>query len=271
MELAYRKYGEGHPFLILHGLYGTSDNWVSIARHLSDFFEVFTIDLRNHGRSPHSPEHNYDVMANDIATFMQHHKLMKAVILGHSMGGKVAMYFAHKYPEKVSRLIVADISPRSYMQNPELHPQFEQHKTILSALKNAPLSQFSKREEVDSYLESMIPDMRIRQFLMKNLHRDGHSFRWILNIEALENNLERILDGLIRDYNNPEIKEPVTEFPVLFLKGENSGYISDIDLKIIHKLYPYAEIVTLFDAGHWLHAEQPENFLKAITGFIFNR
>ena len=168
MELAYRKYGEGHPFLILHGLYGTSDNWVSIARNLSEFFEVYTIDLRNHGRSPHAPEHSYELMAQDLSEFMVQHKLPKAVILGHSMGGKVAMYFAHMFPEKVSRLIVADISPRSYLQNPELHPQYTQHKTILNALASAPLHTFTKREEVDAHLSHAIGDTRIRQFLMKN-------------------------------------------------------------------------------------------------------
>lgn len=261
MELFFRKYGQGPPLIIIHGLYGSSDNWVSIGRELATDFEVYIIDQRNHGRSPHSTDHNYRLLKEDLREFMDQHSIEKAIIIGHSMGGKTAMFFAAEYPERVSHLIVADISPRSYKSTNS--SQLLSHSTIIRAMYNLDFYGIQNRQEINDILAKSIPEDKIRQFLLKNIKRSkDNEYSWSLNIKTIRNELSNIMEGL--DENQSEI----IGFPVLFIKGENSDYISSEDQKIIQKTFPYADIETIPEAGHWLHAEQPELFLKKVRDFI---
>ena len=263
MELFYRKYGQGPPLIIIHGLYGSSDNWVSVARSLSDNFEVFLIDQRNHGHSPHSKDHTYDLMKEDLRQFMDQHDIDKAIIMGHSMGGKTAMFFAVDYPERISHLIIADISPRAYKE--EDSSQLLSHSNIIHAMFKLDFYGIENREEIDDILAKDIPDKRVRQFLLKNVNRTkNNEYSWIINIRTIRNELSNILEGLSED------QEEVVGFPVLFLKGEKSEYIQDQDKQLISKIFPYADIEIIPNAGHWLHAEQPELFLKKIKNFVLN-
>ena len=261
MELFFRKYGKGPPLIIIHGLYGSSDNWVSISRKLAENFKVYLIDQRNHGKSPHSTEHNYQLLKEDLREFMDSQSIEKAIIIGHSMGGKTAMFFAVDYPERVSHLIIADISPRSYETTNS--NQLLAHSTIIRAMYNIDFYGITKRQEIDKILAKSIPENRIRQFLLKNIKRSkDNKYSWSLNIKTIKNELANIMKGL--DENQPEI----IEFPVLFIKGEKSDYILNEDKKAIQKIFPYSDIETIPNTGHWLHAEQPGLFLEKIKNFI---
>jgi pimeloyl-ACP methyl ester carboxylesterase len=261
MDLFYRKYGEGPPLIILHGLYGSSDNWVSVGRELAENFAVYLIDQRNHGKSPHTADHNYDLMKEDLREFMEQHAIEKAIILGHSMGGKVAMFFAADYPEKISHLIVVDISPRSYKTTSS--SQLKMHESIIRAMYNIDFYGIQNRQEIDDILAKSIPQDRIRQFLLKNIHRSkDNEYSWSINIKTIKNELRNIMDGL--DENQPAI----TGFPVLFIKGEKSDYIMNKDKEVIMNIFPYSDFETIPNAGHWLHAEQPELFMEKVNNFI---
>ncbi len=261
MKLFFRKYGQGPPLIIIHGLYGSSDNWVSIGRKLAENFEIYILDQRNHGRSPHSSDHNYLLLKEDLKEFMDTHSIEKAIIIGHSMGGKTAMFFAADYPERISHLIVADISPNSYQFTNS--NQLLAHSTIINAMHNIDFYGINGREDIDDILAKSIPEYRIRQFLLKNVKRTkDNEYSWSLNLKTLKTELKNILDGL--DKNQTEI----TGFPVLFIKGGKSDYISAKDEKVINKIFPFADIETIPNAGHWLHSEQPELFLKKVKEFI---
>ena len=262
MELFYRKYGEGAPIIIVHGLYGASDNWVSIAKQLAKHYEVFLIDQRNHGRSPHSSEHNYHLMVHDLYEFIEKQEIEKAILIGHSMGGKTVMHFSYKYPEKTDALIVLDIAPKSYVslsKKASIH-----HYLILNTLRNINFNNIKNRKDVDIELAKTIEDERIRMFLLKNIHRDKENhFSWSLNVKALYNHIDEIMNGELLPN-----KEPITGFPVLFIRGANSNYILDEDLEKIREIYPFAELQTIQNAGHWLHAEQANKLIKIITEFL---
>ena len=261
MELFFRKYGQGPPLIIIHGLYGSSDNWVGIGRRLAENFEVFIIDQRNHGKSPHTSDHNYKLLKVDLLEFMDSQSIKKAIIIGHSMGGKTAMFLAANYPERVSHLIVADISPKSYKTTNS--NQLLAHTSIIRAMYNLDFYGISSRQEVDDILAKSISEGRIRQFLLKNIKRSkDNEYSWRINIRTIKNELKNIMEGL--DENQPEI----TGFPILFIKGGNSDYIQKDDEKTIRKIFPFADIETIPNAGHWLHAEQPELFLEKINDFI---
>ncbi len=267
MDLFYRKFGEGPPLIIAHGLYGESDNWVSIARALSENFEVFIIDQRNHGNSPHTREHNYTVLKNDLLEFMDRHNLAKAILMGHSMGGKTIMFFAASYPDRVQAAIIVDISPRSYKSPDQPSPHTLDHLNVLNAMMSVDLEKAESRMDIDMMLAGSVTSQRVRQFLLKNVKRKDHEhFEWKLNLETLHNEMPRILDGLdpakFRDGNG------ITGFPVLFIRGADSDYITTSDYEIINTIFPTAEIVTIPNAGHWVHAEQPELFLKNVNYFL---
>jgi len=262
-KLNFKQLGEGEPMIILHGLYGSSDNWVSIARELMTDFHVYLPDLRNHGASPHLPEHNYLVMADDLLEFMNEHQIYSSIIIGHSMGGKVAISFTAIHPERVKRLIVVDISPRTYSLDMGDQQALE-HQTILETLSSINLKGIKKREEVDQLIIHRIPQPRIRQFILKNLVRAKENyFRWKLNIGVLMNSIPQVLAGLEGD------KDDLNEFrnPVLFIKGENSPYISDIDKTLINELFPQNQLITIANASHWVHAEQPDELIRVIKRF----
>ncbi len=254
MKLFYREYGQGEPLIILHGLFGMSDNWVSLGRRWAQNFRVFLLDLRNHGRSPHAPEFNYSVLADDLLEFMQDHRLTEATILGHSLGGKTAMLFALSYPRLVRRLIVVDIAPRAYR-----HTRFRQ---FLKLLLNMNLNKIQSRIEGDRLLAAKIPQTAIRQFLLKNLRRtEENTFVWKLNIPALYENVDRVLEAIEAP------GEPFTG-PALFLRGEQSDYIREADMAQIRQLFPKAQVVTVPKATHWLHADNPQFLFQEVNRFM---
>lgn len=262
MKLFFRREGKGPAMVILHGLYGSSDNWIGIARKLAEKYTVYCVDLRNHGRSPHHPDHSYKAMKADVAEFFEDHKIETAVLLGHSMGGKLAMDFAADYPERIGKLIVVDIAPKNYLQEDE--SQFYLHRNIFMAMLETDISRFKTRGQVEDRLAEKIGDPRIIQFLVKNIVTDHetHQFRWRLNVEALYDNLEEIVEGVNSDRFSDRL--PIVAYPVTFIRGLLSPYIKDVDIPTIRKIYPDATIVDIPGAGHWLHAEQPELFLSAV-------
>jgi len=267
MNLFFRKLGAGPPLIIIHGLYGSSDNWITIGRKLSEKFEVYLIDQRNHGQSPHSEEHNYHLLKEDLKEFMDQQSIEKAILIGHSMGGKTAMFFADDYPERITSLIVVDISPISYKTTNSF--QLLSHKTIMDSMYSIDFSKINNRLQLDTLLSESIPQNHVRQFLLKNIKRSKeNTFSWIINISTLRKEIANIMDGLkISDFENGK---NITGFPVLFIKGAESDYILDQDKKAINVIFPFAEIVTIPNSGHWVHAEQPELFLQAIEKFIFS-
>ena len=256
MKLFYRKFGESgdQPIIILHGIFGTSDNWFSYARRLSqEDFEVYAVDQRNHGQSPHSDNFNYLAMTDDLFDFIDEHEIEDPIILGHSMGGKVAMRFALENPQLVSKLIVVDISLKAYGPR-------KQHKSIIQAMKSVDLSVVKNRIEVEEQISKLVPEMRIRQFILKNLHRkEKDEFEWRITIPGIEKNLDLLFDGI----------DTITKFekPTLFVKGGASDYILLEDYGQIRYNFPNAEIITIADASHWIHVESPERFYQLTMGF----
>ncbi len=266
MDLFFRHFGKGIPLIILHGLYGSSDNWISAGRLLSEDFEVYLPDQRNHGNSPHSKEHNYTLLKNDLLKFMNQHNIEKAVLIGHSMGGKTAMYFADENPDRIRALIVVDIAPGPYKYYVKTEANASDHLSILNAMSGVDFSKVKSRSDVDKQLSPMIRSIRIRQFLLKNIVRTGEKYSWRLNIKTLYDQLYEIMDGLdVEKYISGKRK---INFPTLFIKGEKSNYISNNDFNVIYTIFPGAEIITIPDAGHWLHAEKPELFLKTVQEFL---
>ncbi|MBN2481453.1 MAG: alpha/beta fold hydrolase [Bacteroidales bacterium] len=265
MKLAFHKLGAGKPLIILHGLYGSSDNWFSIGRKLSENFEVYLIDQRNHGNSPHSPSHTYETMRDDLYEFINDHHLQPAVLIGHSMGGKTAMSFALKYHERVDTLIVVDISPSGY-NNPVHDRQSAIHNNIIRALQLLDPVMIRNRHDADRMLQKSIPQEKIRQFLLKNLkkNKDG-KYRWKLNVEALAKNMEHISAGIIEPDQSSYASLSI---PALFIKSEFSEYILKEDEDLIHRIFPLARVINIPGTGHWLHAEKPELFLKAILSAV---
>jgi len=267
MKLAFRKLGNGTPLLILHGLYGNSDNWYTIGKRLAENFEVYLIDQRNHGKSDHCKEHSYQSMQLDLLEFFDYHKISEAILLGHSMGGKTAMLFALLHPEKISKLIVVDIAPKAYKSLNDYQKHATDHLNIMQAFLSIDLSIAESRKEVDDEFSKFVSDLQTRRFLLKNLeHKKDGSFHWKINIGSLNNALPNMLDD--SDFKKVKFDKELTSFPVLFIKGERSDYILEKDIYLIKQYFPRAEITTIFDAGHWLHSEQPELFLKSINYFL---
>jgi pimeloyl-ACP methyl ester carboxylesterase len=251
MKLFYRTSGHGHPLIILHGLFGSSDNWYTLAKTFSQHYTVYLLDQRNHGQSPHSAEMNYEVLAEDIHDFIQEHKLSAPHIIGHSMGGKAAMNFAVKYPEKLGKLVVVDIVPKAY----PVH-----HDAILDGLHAIPLATLRSRAEGDSLLVPFVPEMDVRQFLLKNLGRDAEGrFQWKINLPAIDNNIEAMGAGMIFSGKH--------DGPVLFIRGEKSNYYAPGDEERIKAIFPNAELVTM-DTGHWVQAEKPDEFARVVLDYL---
>ena len=267
MNLFFREEGEGLPIVIVHGLYGSSDNWLTVGKKLSARFKVYMIDQRNHGRSPNSEEHSYEVLKNDLAGFFDQHKIEKAILLGHSMGGKTTMCFAADYPERVEKLIVVDIAPKDYFLLKD-ESQYFLHKNIMQAMLNIDFSRMTSRKDVENYLLERIDNVSIVQFLLKNVHRkkESHQFEWRLNVEVLFDNLDEIISGVNAKWFDDRL--PIFNYPVLFIKGANSNYILPEDYPSILSIYPDALIRVIPDAGHWLHAEQPQLFMEVLEQFL---
>jgi len=264
MKLFFRKMGEGPTVIILHGLYGSSDNWVSIAKELSDSYSIILPDQRNHGKSPHSSHHDYADMTADIEELIQENIDGKVALLGHSMGGKVAINFAIRNPEKITSLIVADISPlRRY---PDDIAIIESHEKILKALLFTDLSSAKSRNDAEDMIMEKIPDKRVAGFLLKNITRDkSGTFSWKLNVSALYNNIDKLMSGLTLPDG---VSGGITGFPVLFIRGGESEYLPESHKKEIVKFFPAAEFITIPDTGHWLHADKPAEFTEIVRNFL---
>jgi len=254
MQLHFKEYGQGSPLIILHGLFGSSDNWHGIALKLAEHFHVFALDLRNHGQSPHSAEMNFGDMAGDVAQFIEEHRPGESVVLGHSLGGKVAMQLALLHPEMLRALVAVDISPRSYAPA---------HTEILDAMLGLELSAFSSRSQIEAALSPAIPDTATRRFLLKNVASaaDG-SFRWKLNLRGIHDNYSR-LNGAV-----PAQPAPPFAKPSLFIRGGMSDYVGDADWPDILKLFPTAQLAAIPDAGHWIHADAPDRFIVVVKEFL---
>ncbi|MDB4533775.1 alpha/beta fold hydrolase [Vicingaceae bacterium] len=251
MELNFKKIGEGDPLVILHGLFGSLDNWLTLARKLGEHFEVYIVDARNHGQSPHSEEFDYDVMADDLYAFLIQHSIIDPIILGHSMGGKTAMQFAMNYPTKLTKLIVADIAPKSY----PVH-----HTSIIEGMLSLNFNEIKTRKGADKQLSKHIADASTRQFILKNLFWiEKEKLAWRFNLKVIDRDIEIIGQGL----------QNVTTFekPTLFVRGIKSNYITENDYNSISTIFPNSSIESL-DSGHWVHAEKPQEFLEIISSFL---
>lgn len=254
MELFYRHYGHGEPIIILHGVFGVSDNWVTFAREMSDKYEIFIPDQRNHGQSPHHPVHNYFAMCSDLQEFIEQRQIKNPVILGHSMGGKVAMRFALENPDNPKALIIADVSMRTYQRR-------YVHLNMIDAMMSVDFEQATTREEIAGQLSGRIKDERILLFAMKNLYRRQRGqFAWRLNLEAINLNMDEVFEGVST--------EGIFQKPALFLRGGNSDYVSYEDFDRIYRSFPKADIETIENAGHWLHADQPDEFTEKVRRFL---
>lgn len=253
MKLFYRKYGEGQPLIIMHGLFGQSDNWNSLAKHFGEQgLEVYTVDLRNHGLSPHSDEWTYKAMSDDIHELINDLNLEKVILLGHSMGGKVAMQYAIDEPGKLDKMIVADMSPRFY----PLH-----HESVIKGLNAVDLSAMKTRKEVEEILSTYISDHGTKQFLLKNIYwKENGQLDWRFNLKVITEKIAQIGEATPTD--------SVSEVPSLFIKGENSNYIQEEDEKLISHIFPHSMFETVADAGHWIHAEKPKEFFECVMKFI---
>jgi esterase len=267
MNLFYREEGKGTPVVILHGLYGSSDNWITIARKLSERFRVLSVDHRNHGASPHTSEHTYEAMVTDLAWLFHETGIEKAHLVGHSMGGKVAMAFAADYPEHVLSLTVADIAPVNYLANPASAIQYQFHKRLLDTLFSIDLVNMKNRGDVEKELQQGIPEEHVRKFILKNLYRNkSGQFQWKINVPVLRQQLHHIISRV--DYHEFTDRLPILSYPVLFIRGELSGYISSDAIADINIVYPEAKILTLAGTTHFLHAEKPDEFAEIIFRFL---
>jgi len=248
-----RIYGNGQPLIIIHGLFGMSDNWNSLGKIFSKNYNVHLVDLRNHGRSFHDEIFTFEAISKDLKNYITHHNLEKPIILGHSLGGKVAMHFCFKNKSLVSKLIVVDIAPKTY--------NIDFHRNILSTLIDLQLNTFKSRNEIDLALSSSIKDSAIRFFLMKNIYRNASGFfAWRFNIKVLLNKIENIQDAnfLIGTINTP----------TLFIKGTKSDYITKEDELLIQNHFNNVIIKEIQNSGHWVHAEQTNLFNKEVLNFL---
>ncbi len=254
MKLHFKKYGDaGEPLIILHGLFGMLDNWHQLAQRFSSNYTVYTLDLRNHGNSPHESSMSYEEMAADINEFVEDHLLDKVHLLGHSMGGKVAMQVAADYPGILHKLIIADIAPKAYPPG---------HQVYFNALKSIDFGQMNRRSEADKALQAFVPEMGIRLFLLKNLKKEAQGYGLKMNLHVIEEFYSQIAGTITLDwpYNGK----------TLFLAGEKSNYITDDDQREIPEAFPNCEFKTINDAGHWLHADKPNDFFDAVMDFLMN-
>ncbi|WP_272023808.1 alpha/beta fold hydrolase [Olleya namhaensis] len=244
--------GEGKPFVILHGFLGMSDNWKTLGNQFAEHFQVHLVDQRNHGRSFHDDAFYYEALAEDLKNYFDTHQIKDAILLGHSMGGKTAMLFATLYPELVSKLIIADISPRFY----PIH-----HDAILDGLNSLDFDTLKSRGQADKQLANYVTDAGTRMFLLKNLY-------WIekgklalrINLDVLTENVSEVGEALPLHAK--------FDGDTLFLRGDKSEYIGNQDETLIKNHFSEAKIITIANAGHWLHAENPKDFYQAVTNFV---
>jgi esterase len=252
VTLHFKQLGHGEPLVLLHGLFGSGDNWFGVASKLAEKFHVFAPDLRNHGHSPHHAEMDYPLMAADVEKFFAAQKIESAHVVGHSMGGKVAMQFALDFPARVKKLVVVDMAPRAYTRT---------HDKIFAALLALDLAALQTRTEIENALAPEIPSLNLRRFLLKNLGRDEHGkLIWRMNLRGVAENYSRL----------GEVLAPQNFFtnPALFIRGGKSDYITEADELEIHRRFTAAQIQNIALANHWVHADAPEEFLKLVLNFL---
>ncbi len=251
MELNYKKVGEGNPLIILHGLFGSLDNWMTLSKRFGEQYEVYILDARNHGFSPHSDLFDYEVMAKDLYDFILQKRIENPIIIGHSMGGKTAMQFSMNYPNMLSKLIVADIAPKPY----PVH-----HGEILNGMHALDFKVIKSRQAADDELSKYIPELSTRQFILKNLYwKEKDQLAWKFNLPVLSETIEMV------GYELNNVK-PI-EIPTLFLRGTRSNYILESDFSLIESIFTNSTIKSI-NTGHWLHAEAPELFYELVTSFL---
>jgi len=254
MKLFYREYGQGLPLIILHGLFGISDNWSTFGKTLQEKYHVYIPDMRNHGRSSHSPVFDFPSMTEDISGLIEDLGLYKPILIGHSLGGKVAMMVALNNPDLLDKLIIVDASPRKYARITE-------HLQLLNAMLSTDLSIAHSRSDVENQLKDKIKNQRLRQFILKNIYwKANDKLDWRLNLAVLNANLPLMFGGL-------ESASVFTK-PALFIRGGLSNYLMEDDIELIRKYFPEAIIHTIASAGHWVHADAPEEFLTVVMDFL---
>ena len=248
--LHYRVLGKGAPMVILHGLFGSSDNWQSQAKKLAEFYTVYLVDLRNHGHSFWSPAHTYALMAEDVHNLIEELNLKNIILIGHSMGAKVAMTLAQQHPNLLDKLILVDMGVKEY-------PMHHQH--ILAGIHGLNLDAYKSRGEAEIDLEKHLENQGVRQFLLKNLYwKSKGELAWRMNVSVLEKNMCEILSA---------IPKQVVLTTTLFIRGELSNYILDEDIPEMENVFPDSEFETILGAGHWVHAEAQEEFIHVVLGF----
>lgn len=251
MKLQHRIIGEGKPLIILHGLFGSSDNWQTHAKRFSDYFQVILVDQRNHGHTDWSDEFDYDILAEDLHELITDLGLNRVHLLGHSMGGKTVMRYAQLYPETIEKMIVVDMGIKQYPMH---------HQQILAGIHAVNASEMDSRSKAEEILLPFVPENGTRQFLLKNLYwAEKGKLAWRMNVAVLEREMPNILKAL------PEEEVMVQ---TLFIRGAISAYILDEDIPDIENQFPDSSFVTIENAGHWVHAEQPEEFMNTVLEFL---
>lgn len=244
--------GNGQPMLVLHGVFGMNDNWITFGKKFSEYFEVHLIDLRNHGRSFHADQFDYELMVEDVYQYILYHNLQYVNLLGHSMGGKVAQFFTLKYPQFVQNLIVVDIAPKEY----PVH-----HQEIINSLKSIDFKVVKSRKQAEEILSRTIKEEGVLQFLLKNLYwKVPGELSYRFNLSAIEKNIKNIYAEVVFKKN--------VEIPTLFIKGANSNYITKEDFESIKSNFLNVQIDTIEKAGHWVHAENPSDFNQSVLNFL---
>jgi len=254
MKLFFRHMGKGKPVVILHGLLGLSDNWVTFGRQLASDFEVFVPDLRNHGQSPHDPVFNFTVLVEDLHELIEDQGLKKVNLIGHSLGGKIAMFFTLEYPDLLDKLVVVDIGLRKYSPNLE-------HQMLIDAMMEVDFSSAHSRSDVDRQFEQNVHSLKLRQFLLKNIYwKDKETLGWRVNLPVLKESLPLMLEGITTD------KKFLN--PVLLVRGGLSEYVTDADLPAMVKQFPHTSVKTIANASHWVHADAPGEFYSLVHEFL---
>ncbi len=251
MQLRSRQYGSaGEPLVVLHGLFGSGENWHSVCQHLGAEFRVWALDQRNHGASPHSMQMDYPLMAADVREFLADQGLQNAHVLGHSMGAKVAMTLALRHPASVRSLICVDMAPRAYAAR---------HEQILEGMLALDLASLKDRRQMELALKPWVPDLATRRFLLKNVRRSADGFHWRIGLSEIASNYSRL---------NEAAEGPPYPGPALFIRGDQSDYLCEQDLPLIRKLFPRAELKTISGAGHLVHVDQAATIVEILRLFL---
>ena len=244
--------GQGRPLVVLHGFLGSSDNWRAMRKRFAAKYKVFSVDQRNHGNSPHSSMMNYTVMTEDLREFLSEHGLSNVCLLGHSMGGKVAMQFATESPEWIDKLVIVDISPKAYPPS---------HQLLLDAMQNIELRRLKTYGEIEATLAQSISDASLRKFVVKNLARNSNGdLYWRIGLDSLAANYDQLI--------KPPTISNSFDRPTCFVRGALSSFIADQDLASIRKYFLRAEFHTIPNAGHWVHIDAPEEFYRVVDEYL---